>query len=378
MKPEKFHPLRNTLVVSLEQAASAPLASCRLADAGARVIKVERLTGDFARQYDEVVHGQSTYFTWLNRGKESVRIDIKSREGRELLLNIISKADVFIQNLAPGALSKLHLDSETLRKKYPQLITCDISGYGEEGRFSGRKAYDNLVQAESGLLDVTGTGEDRAKVGISIVDISTGIHAYSAILEAIIHRGETGKSTAIKISMFDCIADWMMVPWLHQKYGGKAPERTGVHHASIAPYGPFETKSGREIMIAIQNEREWKRFCSEVLEYEIHPEDQQFARNSLRVQNRETLNRIIQRKFKKISYNDISDSLKKHQIAFSNVNSMSEFENHPQLRLTSVKSESGEVKMADRPAKFAGYQTAFGPIPALGEHDELIKKEFKK
>lgn len=378
MKPEKFHPLKNTLVVSLEQAASAPLASCRLADAGARVIKVERPTGDFARQYDEVVSGESTYFTWLNRGKESVRINIKTEKGRELLLNIISKADVFIQNLAPGALSKLNLDSETLRKEYPQLITCDISGYSNEGRYSDRKAYDNLVQAESGLIDVTGTAENRAKVGVSIADISTGMHAYASILEALIQRRDTGQGVSIKISMFDCMADWMMVPWLHQKYGKKSPERTGSHHATIAPYGPFITKLGREVMIAIQNEREWKRFCEELLDHEIRPDDPRFSRNSLRVKNRDELNRIIQRKFKKMSYNEVLRRLEEYKIAFSNVNSMSEFENHPELRLTRVQSENGEVEMADRPAKFIGYKTEFGPIPALGKHDELIKKEFEQ
>jgi len=263
---KEFHPLKNITVVSIEQAVSAPFASCRLADAGARVIKVEREgTGDFARQYDEVVKGQSTYFTWLNRGKESVRINIKSDDGRRLFLNLIAKADVFIQNLAPGALKKIGLHSEILRKDHPKLITCDISGYGEEGDYAKMKAYDNLVQAESGFLDVTGDGDVRAKAGISIADISTGMHAYAAILEAIIQRNESGEGTAIKISMFDCMADWMMVPWLHQKYGGKAPARTGVHHAAIAPYGPFRTKSGREIMIGIQNEREWSRFCTGVL-----------------------------------------------------------------------------------------------------------------
>ena len=376
---KKFHPLKNIIVVSIEQAVSAPFASCRLADAGARVIKVEREgTGDFARQYDEVVKGQSTYFTWLNRGKESVRINIKSDDGRRLFLNLIAKADVFIQNLAPGALKKIGLHSEILRKDHPKLITCDISGYGEEGDYAKMKAYDNLVQAESGFLDVTGDGDVRAKAGISIADISTGMHAYAAVLEAIIQRNRSGEGTAIKISMFDCMADWMMVPWLHQKYGGKAPARTGVHHAAIAPYGPFRTKSGREIMIGIQNEREWSRFCTGVLKGTIKPDDERFSRNSLRVKNRELLNRKIQQVFERMEYTDVLNTLKEEKIAYANLNSMKDFENHPQLRLVQVETEAGPVKMADRPAIFSGYRTPFGSIPALGEHDESIKKEFEQ
>ncbi len=375
---KEFHPLKNITVVSIEQAVSAPFASCRLADAGARVIKVEREgTGDFARQYDEVVKGQSTYFTWLNRGKESVQINIKSDEGHRLFLNLIAKADVFIQNLAPGALNKLGLHSEQLREDHPELITCDISGYGEKGDYAKMKAYDNLVQAESGFLDITGDGDVRAKAGISIADISTGMHAYSAILEAIIQRNKTGKGMAIKISMFDCMADWMMVPWLHQKYGGKAPARTGVHHAAISPYGPFRTKSGREIMIGIQNEREWARFCNGVLKGAINPNEERFSRNSLRVKNRDVLNRKIQQIFERMQYTDVLNTLKEEKIAFANLNSMKEFEKHPQLRLVQIESEAGPIEMADRPAIFSGYRTPFGSIPALGEHDEPIKKEFE-
>lgn len=373
----KFDPLHNIMVVTIEQAVSAPFASCRLADAGARVIKIEREgTGDFARQYDEVVKGESTYFVWLNRGKESVRIDIKSDEGRKLFLNMIEKADVFIQNLAPGALKKLDLHSEALRDKHPQLITCDISGYGEEGDYAEMKAYDNLVQAESGLIDVTGDGEMRAKVGISIADISTGMHAYSAILEALIKRGNTNEGVAIKVSMFDCMADWMMVPYLHQKYGGKAPPRSGVYHAAIAPYGPFKTKDGREIMIGIQNEREWSRFCDDVLDGAIKPDDERFSRNSLRVKNVSLLNELVQNQFERMEYADVMNRLKNSQIAYANLNSLKQFSEHPQLRLKEVDSEAGEVKIADRPAIFNGFKSSFGSIPSLGEHDEEIKREF--
>lgn len=373
----KFHPLKDILVVSVEQAASAPLASCRLADAGARVIKIERESGDFARYYDEVVKGLSTYFIWLNRGKESVRVDLKSEDGRELFLNMIDKADVFIQNLAPGAMHRLNLNSERLRERNEKLITCDISGYGEEGEYSRMKAYDNLVQAESGLIDVTGDGEMRAKAGISIADISTGIHAYSAILEALLQRGKTGIGVSIKISMFDCMADWMMVPWLHQKYGGQAPKRTGIHHAAIAPYGPFKTKSGREIMIGIQNDREWNQFRWEFLDDVIPADDEKFSSNSVRVANMNQLIGLIQKAFERHDYEFLLSKLKKANTAYANLNSMADFENHPQLRLVEADSENGPIIMADRAAKFVGFESGYKLIPALGEHDEQIRKEFK-
>jgi itaconate CoA-transferase len=372
----KFEPLKNITVVSIEQALSAPLASCRLADAGARVIKIERDSGDFARQYDEVVNGLSTYFVWANRGKESVRIDLKSDEGRALFLRMVSKADVFIQNLVPGAMKRLGLSSESLREQFPELITCDISGYGEEGEYAHRKAYDNLLQAETGFTDVTGDGEIRAKAGISIADISTAIHAYSAILEAVIHRSQTGKGVSIKLSMFDSMADWMMVPWLHQKYAGKPPPRSGIHHAAIAPYGPFRSGDGKEVMIGIQNLREWKAFCLHVLDGRIDFNDDKFSTNSRRVSNVKELNRIISEEFERLKYKELLKRLKDSNIAYANVNSMKEFENHNALRLTNVQSENGNIRIADRVAKFIGFESAFGPIPALGEHDEKIKKEF--
>ncbi len=371
-----FQPLSDITVVSLEQAVSAPLASCRLADAGARVIKIERKSGDFARDYDEAVNGESTYFIWVNRGKESVRIDIKSDEGQKLFLNLIARADIFIQNLSPGAMKRLNLHSEVLREKYPRLITCDISGYGEEGEYADMKAYDNLVQAESGLIDVTGDGDMRAKAGISIADISTGMHAYSAIMEALIYRSQTGKGVAIKLSMFDSMADWMMVPWFHRKYGGKTPERKGVYHAEIAPYGPFMTKDGLEVMIGIQNEREWQVFCEEILEGQINPDDSRFCRNSRRVENVSELNSLIQKRFQQFSHRQALTLLKNSGIAFANLNTLKQFSDHPQLRLTEVKVNGEKVRMADRPARFSGFESSFGPVPALGEHDEKIKKEF--
>jgi len=372
----KFEPLKDVTVVSVEQALSAPFASCRLADAGARVIKVERESGDFARNYDHSVNGESTYFAWVNRGKESVRIDLKSEGGKSLFLKIVEKSDVLIQNLKPGAMKKLGLGSEDLRDQYPALITCDISGYGEEGEYSEMKAYDNLVQAESGLIDVTGDGDVRAKVGISIADISTGMHANSAILEALIHRNQTGEGVAIKLSMFDSMADWMMVPWFHQKYGGRTPKRRGVFHAEIAPYGPFKTSDGREIVIGIQNEREWKRFCEYIMNENFQPDDPRFTSNSNRVENVEALNGLIQNRLVKMPYRTTVELLRKYQIAFANLNTLEQFSRHPQLRLADVELNGEMIKMADRPAQFAGYTSEFGAIPALGQHDEKIRKEF--
>lgn len=260
------HVLDDILVVSLEQAVAAPYASCKLAQAGARVIKIERTDGDFARDYDHVVHGESAYFVWLNRGKESLVLDIKENDDAQLLHRILASADIFIQNLAPGAAGRSGFGSRDLRRKYARLITCDISGYGDTGPYAKMKAYDNLLQGETGLLAVTGSANAPAKVGISLADIGAGIHAYAAILEALIARQKTGQGTGINISLFDCLADWMSVPYLQQVYGGKAPARNGTHHASIAPYGCYPAGDGRQVMIGIQNEREWKRFCQKVLQ----------------------------------------------------------------------------------------------------------------
>jgi crotonobetainyl-CoA:carnitine CoA-transferase CaiB-like acyl-CoA transferase len=273
-------------------------------------------------------------------------------------------------------MKKLGFASESLREKYPKLITCDISGYGEEGEYAEMKAYDNLVQAESGLIDVTGDGEMRAKVGISIADISTGMHAYSAILEALMQRDQTGEGVSIKLSMFDSMADWMMVPWFHQQYAGRTPKRKGVHHAEIAPYGPFKTADNRDVMIGIQNEREWKRFCDGVLNSAIDYSDHRFKNNSARVENVSILNELIQNQIGKHSHRKVIQLLKKHQIAFANLNTLEQFAEHPQLRLTEVEMNGEMIKMADRPARFMGFETGFGGIPALGEHDEKIKKEF--
>jgi len=348
-----FFPLRDITIVSLEQAVSAPLATCRLADAGAKVIKVERPEGDFARYYDQAVKGESTYFVWANRGKEFVRLDFDSEEGRESLMSLIAQADVVVSNLFPGSLSKRGLDGRSLRLMRPDLITCEISGYGPEGPYRDMKAYDNLIQAEAGMFDVTGDGDIRSKVGISVADISAAMHAYGAILEAIIHRKNTGEGVHIDISMFDGMVDWMMVPWLYTEYGDGTPPRMGTSHASIAPYGVFKTQDGRELLICIQNEREWLRFCHQVLDGAIDPMDPLFETNSLRVKNRPLIDAQITDTLRKLPYPEATQRLSDARIAWSHVNKVSDLKNHPQIRLSTVDTPNGPVQIAARVARFS-------------------------
>lgn len=368
------------MVVTVEQAVAAPFTTSRLADAGARVIKIERPPeGDFARYYDHVVHGESAYFVWLNRGKESVMLDIKDPEDHSLLRNIIAKADVYVQNLAPGAAERAGIGSVELRRENPRLITCDITGYRGEGEFARMKAYDNLLQGETGVISVTGTSEYPAKVGISICDISAGIYAYSSVLEAIIEREKTGEGQAIKISLFDCMADWMSVPLLHQMYTGKPPKRTGMHHASIAPYGPYQTKDDKLLMIAIQNEREWVTFCNEVLKRPEIAGAEKFKSNSDRVANREELNEYINGIFSQFSQDEMIDQLIASSIAFARINSVEDFSNHPELRLTETDTPTGPVKLVSRPARNPDKdEPGFGKVPSPGEHTDAVRKEFAR
>ena len=272
-------PLEGLLVVAIEQAVAAPFCTSRLADAGARVIKIERPEGDFARGYDDVAKGQSSYFVWLNRGKESLVVDLASPEGRQTLGQLLVGADVLVQNLKPGALARLGFAPEVLRERYPRLVSCSISGFGETGPLAARKAYDLLIQAESGLSSITGGPDEPARVGISIVDIATGATAHAAILEALIARGTSGEGADIRVSMFDVMADWLTVPLLHQE-GGKAPKRLGLAHPSIAPYGVFTTRDGKQMLISIQSDREWAKFCTEFLGQPALAADERFAKNA--------------------------------------------------------------------------------------------------
>ncbi|NKB19209.1 MAG: CoA transferase [Alphaproteobacteria bacterium] len=369
-------PLEGILVVSLEQAVAAPYCSSRLADAGARVIKIERPEGDFARGYDSVVHGESAYFVWLNRGKESLVLNIKAEEDAALLQNILGKADVFIQNLAPGAAARAGLGSDALRAKNPRLITVDISGYGEEGPYADMKAYDLLVQAETGLSSVTGRPEGPGRVGVSACDISCGMYSYMAVLEALIERDQTGEGGAIRTSLFEGMADWMNVPLLTYDYAKKIPARVGLNHPSIAPYGAYPTQGGGEILISIQNEREFVRLAGEVLKRPDMPEDDMFCNNEARCANRPALDEIIIGVFTGIERTELTQRLRDAQIAFGEINDVAGLSAHPALRRVEVDSPTGSVEMAAPPATVNGEVRELGPVPGIGDHTDQIRKEF--
>ena len=371
-----FDPLDGVLVVSLEQALAAPFCSSRLADAGARVIKFERKEGDFARNYDTAVLGQSAYFVWLNRGKESIIIDIKNKEDLELAHKILSKADVFIQNLAPGATTRVGLGSEELRKKYPKLITCDISGYGEQGPYKDMKAYDFLIQCETGLASITGGPEEPSRVGVSICDIAAGMYSVQAICQALLQRKKTGLGSSLKISLFDALADWMSVPLLLSQYSGKAPKRVGLSHPGIAPYGAYKTGDQKIIVISIQNEREWHRLCSKVFNNPELANKEEFSTNESRSKNREELDRIINNYFKKYDKDAIAEKLKENEIAFGFLNSIEDFNNHPQLRLSEFKTPNGIINLVKSPIITNEKQKNPKSIPSLDEHGSSIRKEF--
>ena len=368
--------LKGITVVSLEQAVAAPYCSSRLADAGARVIKVERPDGDFARGYDRVVHGESAYFVWLNRGKESLAIDIKEPENAALLHTILAKADVFIQNLAPGAAERAGFGSEVLRKNNPRLITCDISGYGESGDYRDMRAYDLLVQAETGLASITGNPEGPGRVGVSVADISCGMYALTGILEALIRRQQTGKGEALKVSLFSSIADWMAVPLLHHDYGGQAPGRSGLRHPSIAPYGIYSCGDGKQVLLSIQNEREWRRFCTHVLQDTSIAEDPRLNDNSRRVENRAYLDSRIGDVLGGITGEEFIGRLKSGDIAYGSYNDVAAFSDHPQLRRISVETPTGPALMPGPPVSGWQDKTEPGDVPALGAHNESIRQEF--
>jgi itaconate CoA-transferase len=368
-------PLEGLLVVSVEQAVAAPTCTCRLADAGARVIKVERPEGDFARGYDALVHGESAYFVWLNRGKQSVVLDLSKTEDKALLEAMLAKADVFVQNLKPGTMAKLGFDIPRMRRNYPRLICCSISGYGESGPYANRKSYDLLIQADSGLSSVTGGPEAPARVGVSVVDVATGMNAYEAILEALIARGRNGEGASISVSLFDAMADWMTVPLL-QSEGGKPPQRIGLAHPSISPYGVFKSSDGADILISIQNDREWRVLVGEVIDDRTLAADPDFATNLERVKRRADTDSRVQKAFGSMDVATLEKKLAAADIAYARVNDTSLLAKHPHLRRITVGSPSGPVSMPAPAPERAGEERSYGAIPKLGEHTELIKAEF--
>jgi itaconate CoA-transferase len=369
-------PLKGLFVVSMEQAVAAPYCASRLADAGARVIKIERQEGDFARAYDAVANGQSSYFIWLNRGKESLCLDIKKTDDKALLENLIAKADVFIQNLAPGAMARAGFGSADLRARHPRLITVDISGYGEEGEYAAMKAYDLLVQAESGLAYVTGRAEGPGRVGVSACDIACGMHAYAAVLEALIDRGITGKGKGIAVSLFDGMADWMTVPLLQYEGTGKNPPRIGMAHPSICPYGAFTTKDGADVLIAIQNEREWAGFCAHFLDEPDLPQREGFRVNNERVAHRPMVDGHIGKMFATLTREECAAKLRRANTAFGFINDCGGLRDHPALRRVTVETEKGPIKVGAPPAQLSDGARSLGAVPRLGEHSATIRAEF--
>jgi len=368
-------PLSGLLVVSIEQAVAAPTCTCRLADAGARVIKVERPEGDFARGYDDLAHGQSSYFVWLNRGKESAVLDLTKDDDKTLLEAMLKRSDVFVQNLKPGAIAKLGFAIERLRRDYPRLICCSISGYGETGPYAARKAYDLLIQAEAGLASVTGSPNAPARVGVSVVDIAAGMNAYEAILEALIGRARSGEGAELSVSMFDAMADWMTVPLL-QHEGGQTPQRLGLAHPSISPYGVFKTRDGADILISIQNDREWRVLARDVMGDAALAADPDFATNVERVKRRPVTDGKVAAVFGAMDVDALSDKLAAAEIAFARVNDPALLGQHPHLRRITVDTLSGPVSYP-APAEIRNSSARhYGAVPALGEHTERVRVEF--
>jgi itaconate CoA-transferase len=374
-------PLDGITVVSLEQAVSAPFCTRQLADYGARVIKIERPgEGDFARCYDESVNGLSSYFVWLNRSKQSVALDLVQPPARGALDALLTRADVLVQNLGPGAAARLGLDWATLSRRFPRLIVVDISGYGDGGPMTNRKAYDLLVQAESGLLSVTGSPDTPSRCGISIADIAAGMYAYSGTLMALLQRGRTGHGTRVGVSMLDALGEWMSQPFYFGRYGGMAPTRTGASHPTIAPYGPHRTGDGRDVLFGIQNDREWTRFCANMLDAPELANDDRFADNSRRVANRDELTHIIERAFAALTVEDVVRRLDATAIANGRLNDVQGYASHEQLRARdrwrTVDTSGGEIEALLPPADLDGVDPVMGDVPAVGEHTESVLGEL--
>jgi crotonobetainyl-CoA:carnitine CoA-transferase CaiB-like acyl-CoA transferase len=368
--------LEGILVVSLEQAVAAPLATARLADAGARVIKIERPEGDFARGYDHLVHGESAYFVWINRGKESICLDLRQSDDLALLKAMIARADVFVQNLSPGATARLGIGAGPMRQANPRLIYVSISGYGEDGPYRDQKAYDMLIQGESGLLSVNGTPESSARVGISVCDIAAGENAYAAILQSLIARHGSGQGRTIEVSLFHTMADWMNVPYLQARYGGKAPPRVGLRHPSIAPYGAFTCADGRQILLSVQNDREWASLCEKVLGRPELATDARYATNVARVAHAREIDAFIAPILGAVDREGAVSRLSSAGIACGRLSTLEDLQAHPQARHIVVDSPTGPIEMMGRGVRFDEADGPFGTVPGLGEHSQALRREF--
>ena len=374
-------PLKDITVVAVEQAVAAPFATRQLADLGARVIKIERPDGgDFARGYDTTVNGLSSNFVWLNRSKESLTLDLKRPEATGVLARLIDRADVFVQNLAPGAAARLGASADELRARHSGLIVCNVSGYGSSGPYAAKKAYDLLVQSEVGLLSITGNEASPARVGISVADIAAGMYAYSGILAALLARGTTGRGTTVDVSLFDALGEWMGYAAYFTRYSGAPPPRSGPNHASIAPYGPVHAGDGGQIYLAIQNAREWSRFCREVLQRSDLEADARFSSNARRVEHRQALHDAIESAFAALTTSDVIARLESARIAWARMNSVAEYLNHPQLAerdcWRDIGSPGGTLRATIPPVRMDGVEPVMGDVPALGQHTPAILAEL--
>jgi len=368
--------LDGLLVISLEQAVAAPYCTRRLADAGARVIKLERREGDFARGYDAAVGGLASYFVWLNHGKESMFFDLKAPDDVALLHRMLERADVFVQNLVPGAAERAGIGSAALRARYPRLITCDITGYGNDGPYRDMKAYDLLIQAETGLAFVTGSKDEPGRVGVSVCDIACGMSAFEGVLQALYVRERTGRGRGVEASLFHSVADWMNVPYLQSRYGGMTPSRPGLHHPTIAPYGVYACGDGLGILFSIQNEREWERFCATVLAQPEVARDPRFVSIVERVRNRPALDAAIDAVFRTLTRDEVTARLQAAEIAYGRLSTLDDLANHPQKRTIRVGTPNGDVELLAPPGAGTGTRATFGSVPALGQHDAAIRSEF--
>lgn len=370
-------PLQGLTVVALEHAVAAPICTRKLADAGARVIKLERPEGDFARDYDKAARGWSAYFVWLNGGKESVVVDLKQNADVDLVRSLVAAADIYVENLGPAVAAKYDLDIDRLRERQPQLIACSISGYGSSGPFRHRKAYDLLVQAESGLASLTGSAAEAGRVGVSVVDIAAGLNAYSSILLALHHRAATGRGATLRVSLFDSISEWMTVPLLQHDYAGRAPQRVGLQHPSIAPYGVFQTSDGDSILLAVQNDREWQAFAKHVLASADWCASAQCATNVARVEHRDELDARIRQRCRELATDELVAALETAKLAYGRLNDVADLSRHSHLRRVEVTAGNVCVAMPAPALQSDPVFERVGPVPELGAHTAQVKRSVR-